>query len=338
MDWGPDFNMTIHWSAIENADVVLLVITPERTAILDVRNILPALERAFGTLQKFRIVLNGFDERFGISPKEVVKFLDGKVTIVGTLPFAPDEARLAINTGVLGTTDLFEVGVAADQMAAAGGGDLGALRDKNDRGEAMKVMAAGAPVLVKRLYEEGGFDGIIGMGGGGGTAVITAGMRALPVGVPKVCVSTVASGNTADYVGTKDVVLIPSIVDVAGINRISRIIFTRAVGAICGMVDAEPQAPADEKPIITASMFGNTTECVNACMAALTAEGFEVLVFHATGTGGQTMESLVREGLVDAVICPVQPATFFAVGAWYDDFGQVSDDTVISLLERRIDR
>jgi len=120
--------------------------------------------------------------------------------------------------------------------------------------------------------------------------------------VPKVCVSTVASGNTADYVGTKDVVLFPSIVDVAGINRISRIIFTRAAGAICGMVDAAPEAPPDEKPIITASMFGNTTECVSACMEALTGEGYEVLVFHATGTGGRTMESLVREGLVDAVL------------------------------------
>ncbi|MCP4542651.1 MAG: hypothetical protein GY832_36475 [Chloroflexi bacterium] len=91
--------MTIHWSAIQNADMVLLVITPEKTSILDVKNILPSLARTFGTLQKFRVVLNGFDERFGISPKEVVKFLDGKVTIVGTLPFAPDEARLAINTG-----------------------------------------------------------------------------------------------------------------------------------------------------------------------------------------------------------------------------------------------
>ena len=100
VDVGPDFNMTIHWSAIQNADMVLLVITPEKTSILDVKNILPSLERTFGTLQKFRVVLNGFDERFGISPKDVVKFLDGKVTIVGTLPFAPDEARLAINTGV----------------------------------------------------------------------------------------------------------------------------------------------------------------------------------------------------------------------------------------------
>jgi len=209
---------------------------------------------------------------------------------------------LAINTGVFGTTDLFDVDVEADELVAAGGGDLGNLREKKDRGEAMKVLTAAAPLVVRRLYDEGRFDGIIGMGGTGGTVVISAGMRALPLGVPKVCVSTAAGTNTAAYVGTKDIVMIPSIVDVAGINRISRIIFTRAAGAICGMVAAEPQASPDEKPIITASMFGNTTECVTACMEALTAEGFEVLVFHATGTGGQTMESLVDEGLVDAVL------------------------------------
>jgi uncharacterized protein (UPF0261 family) len=210
---------------------------------------------------------------------------------------------LAVNIGVLGTTDLFEVGIEASDVATAGGGDLAALRAGNDRGEAMKVMTAGAPALVKRLHDEGRLDGIIGMGGTGGTAVITSGMRALPLGVPKVCVSTAAgSANTPAYVGDKDVVMIPSIVDVAGINRISRIIFTRAAGAICGMVDAEPEISPDEKPIITASMFGNTTECINMCMDALAAEGFEVLVFHATGAGGKTMESLVREGFVDAVL------------------------------------
>ena len=210
---------------------------------------------------------------------------------------------LAINIGVLGTTDLFNVSVEADQVALAGGGDLSVLRDSGDRGEAMKVMTAGAPAVVKRLYDEGKLDGVIGMGGTGGTAVITAGMRALPLGVPKVCVSTAAgSANTPAYVGAKDVVMIPSIVDVAGINRISRIIFTRAAGAICGMVNAEPQTSPDEKPIITASMFGNTTECVSMCMDALAAEGYEVLVFHATGAGGKTMESLVRDGLVDAVL------------------------------------
>jgi len=209
---------------------------------------------------------------------------------------------LAINTGVLGTTDLFPVDVEADEVARAGGGDLPALREKQDRGEAMKVMTAGAAAVAKRLHDEGTFDGIIGMGGTGGTTIVAAAMRALPVGVPKVCVSTAASGDTSAYVGTKDVAMVPSIVDVAGINRVSRMIFARAAGAICGMVAADVPAAPDEKPIITASMFGNTTECVGACMEALSAKGYEVLVFHATGTGGRTMESLVREGLVDAVL------------------------------------
>lgn len=209
---------------------------------------------------------------------------------------------LAIDTGVLGETDLFAVDVPADEVARAGGSDLAALRAKKDRGEAMKVMTAGAAVVARRLFDEGRFDGIVGMGGTGGTTVISAAMRALPVGVPKVCVSTAASGETSAYVGTKDVTMIPSIVDVAGINRVSRILFARAAGCICGMVEADVPEAADARPIITASMFGNTTECVDACREALAAEGYEVLVFHATGTGGRTMESLVREGLVDAVL------------------------------------
>ena len=209
---------------------------------------------------------------------------------------------LAVNTGVLGTTELFPVDVEADRVARAGGGDLAALRQAKDRGEAMKVMSAGAPALVRQLHDEGRFDGIIGMGGTGGSSVVTAAMRALPVGVPKVCVSTAASGDTSAYVGTKDVAMIPSIVDVAGINRISRTIYARAAGAIGGMVEAEPPAATDEKPIIAASMFGNTTDCVNACAEALAAKGYEVLVFHATGAGGRTLESLVAEGLVDAVL------------------------------------
>ncbi|MHC5034879.1 MAG: Tm-1-like ATP-binding domain-containing protein [Planctomycetota bacterium] len=215
---------------------------------------------------------------------------------------ARGHAVLAVNTGVLGTTDLFPVDVEADEIARAGGAEIAALREKKDRGEAMKVMGAGAPVVVAELHRKDRFDGIIGMGGTGGSTVVSAAMRALPLGVPKVCVSTAASGDTAPYVGTKDVTMMPSVVDVAGLNRISRIIFTRAAGAICGMVEAEPPAAAEEKPIITASMFGNTTECVNACVEMLSGQGYEVLVFHATGTGGKTMESLVREGLVDAVL------------------------------------
>jgi uncharacterized protein (UPF0261 family) len=209
---------------------------------------------------------------------------------------------VSMNTGVMGSTDLFPVDIPAEEVAAAGNGDLAALRQKKDRGEAMKVMSAGAAARVAALYASDPFNGIIGMGGTGGSSVVTAAMRALPVGVPKVCVSTAASGDTSAYVGSKDITMIPSIVDVAGLNRISRIIFTQAAGAISGMAAASIPDVGEDKPIITASMFGNTTEAVNAARAALTDKGYEVFVFHATGTGGKTMESLIREGLVDAVL------------------------------------
>ncbi len=209
---------------------------------------------------------------------------------------------VAVNTGVMGECEAFAADVDASAVATAAGTSLESLRAAGDRGAAMKAMGAGAAKVAAQGYAEGRFDGIVGMGGSGGSSVVTAAMRALPVGVPKVCVSTVAAGDTTAYVGSKDVVLIPSVVDVAGVNRISRVIFTRAAGAICGMVEAEPAPAADDKPIVVASMFGNTTECVNACSEALAARGYEVLVFHATGTGGRAMESLIDEGLVDAVL------------------------------------
>ena len=210
---------------------------------------------------------------------------------------------VVVDTGVMERPDPFPVDVSAADVAGAGGGDLAALRQAKDRGEAMKVMSRGAPVVVRRLFDEGRLDGIIGMGGTAGTTVATAAMRSLPIGIPKVCLSTAASGNTAPYVGTKDIVLIPSIVDVSGINRISRMVIARAAGAICGMVEtAIPTGGGADKPIIAATMFGNTTACVDACREMLAARGYEVLVFHATGTGGKAMESLVDEGLVDAVL------------------------------------
>ena len=209
---------------------------------------------------------------------------------------------LTLNTGVLGSTELFPVDIEAALVATEGGSELSLIREKKDRGEAMRVMADGVARLLPKLHAAGKMDGVIGMGGSGGSSVVTAGMRALPIGVPKVCISTVASGQTSAFVGAKDVVLFPSITDVAGVNRISQVIFTRAAGAICGMVRAKLPEAVDERPIIVASMFGNTTECVDDCRTALDQEGYEVLVFHATGTGGQTMEALVDEGLVDAVL------------------------------------
>jgi uncharacterized protein (UPF0261 family) len=162
-------------------------------------------------------------------------------------------------------------------------------------------MSKAAPLILTKLQSEGKIDGVISLGGGGGTAIATAGMRALPLGFPKLMVSTLASGNTAQYVGVKDIVMMPSIVDVAGLNRISRQILTRAAGAICGMVEAQPAA-AQDKPIIVASMFGNTTDCVQRAKGILEEAGYEVLVFHATGIGGRTMESLIESGLVSGVL------------------------------------
>lgn len=177
----------------------------------------------------------------------------------------------------------------------------GGFRHPGDRGACVVQMSEAVPKFVAALASEGRIDGIISLGGGGGTAIATAAMRALPIGFPKLMVSTLASGNTAHYVGTKDIVMFPSIVDVAGLNRISRMIFSRAAGAICGMVEARVEA-GDAKPIIAASMFGNTTECVNAAKEILERAGYEVLVFHATGSGGRTMESLIESGMVAGVV------------------------------------
>lgn len=209
---------------------------------------------------------------------------------------------LTVDTGVLGSTDLFPVDVGADRVACAGGTTLTALREVRDRGEAMRVMTAGAPVVVATLHEQGRLDSVLGMGGTGGTTVVTAAMRALPLSVPAVCVSTAAAGDVAAYLGTSGITMIPSIVDVAGINRISRMMLARAAGAVCGMVEVAPAAGAADRPTIAASMFGNTTECVDACREQLDGRGHEVLVFHATGTGGRTMERMVSDGVVDAVL------------------------------------
>lgn len=207
---------------------------------------------------------------------------------------------LTLDTGIF-EPKFIQPDIPNSEVALAAGEDINELQ-KKDRGPAMKAMSLGAEKLVRKLFDEGRFHGIIGMGGTGGTSVITAGMRSLPIGVPKVMISTAASGDTSLYVGTRDIVMFPSVVDVAGINRISRQIFTRAAGAISGMVESEIEQPAEEKPIITVSMFGNTTKCVDMCREALTKQGYEVLVFHATGTGGKTMESLVDDGLVEAVL------------------------------------
>jgi uncharacterized protein (UPF0261 family) len=208
---------------------------------------------------------------------------------------------LAMNTGVLGTSAPFPVDISPEAVAKAGGSTLAELRDKKDRGAAMTAMSSGAAALARSLHAEGRIHGIFGMGGTGGSSVVSAAMRALPIGVPKLLVSTAGGGDVSPYVGSKDIVVMPSIVDVAGLNRILRPILTRAAGAMAGMITSAgaegPSARADkDRPLLAASMFGNTTQCVDACREALTGDGYEVLVFHATGSGGKTMESLVEGG------------------------------------------
>ena len=191
--------------------------------------------------------------------------------------------------------------ITREQVAAAAGIDLAALMAKKDRGECVVAMTKAAPALVAKLASEGRIHGIISLGGGGGTAIGTAAMRALPLGFPKLMVSTLAAGNVAPYLGTKDITMMPSIADVAGLNRLSRVIFTRAAGAICGMVGVTPEVGA-AKPLIVASQFGNTTTCVTEAKKVLEAAGYEVLVFAATGTGGRIMESVIESGIVSGVL------------------------------------
>ncbi len=211
---------------------------------------------------------------------------------------------LLIDVGSLGAATI-PPDVGAEEVAAAGGEDWRTVFARRDRGESVALMSRAAAQYVAGLQECGRVQGIISLGGGGGTAIATAAMRALPIGFPKVMVSTLASGNTAPYLGTKDIVMVPAIVDVAGINRISRAIFENAAGAICGMVDAAEQRrhrPVADKSLIVASMFGNTTDCVNEAKRIVEEAGYEVLVFHATGSGGRAMESLIESGMVAGVL------------------------------------
>lgn len=206
---------------------------------------------------------------------------------------------LVMDAGVVGDP-AFTPDVTAAQVAEAGGQSLQALRDQNDRGVAMDAMIAGVCELTLELFEQDRFDAVLGLGGGGGTNIATAAMRQLPVGVPKLMVSTMVSADVQPYVDVKDVTLMYSVVDIAGLNRISRRVLSNAAGAICGMVEqAVPEE--NDKPVIAASMFGVTTPCVTMVREHLEQAGYEVLIFHATGSGGRAMEGLIRDGYITAV-------------------------------------
>jgi uncharacterized protein (UPF0261 family) len=186
---------------------------------------------------------------------------------------------------------------------SAAGEDAAKLAAAGDRGAAVSAAARSAAAWVGRAHSQGIVAGVIAIGGSAGTTIGTAAMRALPIGVPKVMVSTLASGQVRHYVGDKDILMLNSIVDISGLNRVTREVLGEAARAMAGMVKfAKDDAASASRPLVAATMFGVTTPCVEAAGAVLERAGYEVLVFHATGSGGQAMESLVRDRLIAGVL------------------------------------
>ncbi|MDA2937898.1 Tm-1-like ATP-binding domain-containing protein [Acidobacteria bacterium AH-259-A15] len=215
------------------------------------------------------------------------------------------EARVEVklvDTGCIGQPQV-AADVSRDQLFEAAGTTLQQMTERGDRGEAVSRAADGAIKVVSDAHQAGQLLGVMALGGSAGTTIGTAAMRALPLGVPKVMVSTLASGDVRNFVGVRDIMMVNSVVDILGLNRISRTVLGEAAAAMAGMVKfAPPPAEHTDKPLVAATMFGVTTTCVQRAREVLEAAGYEVLVFHATGTGGQAMEELIRDGLIAGVL------------------------------------
>lgn len=240
---------------------------------------------------------------------------DAPIYVIGTLDTKGAESAFvaqciekAGGTAVLvdvgtGEPPTVPPGIPRDQVASYHPAGAEAVLSLRDRGQAVTAMGTALAAFLAEAHRAGKFAGAIGLGGTGGTALISAGLRDLPVGFPKVLVSTVASGNTFPYVGTTDITMINSIVDIAGLNRVSAAILSSAAAAVLGMSRRATLPPsASVRGTAGLTMFGVTTPCVNAVRKSLEADGWECLVFHATGTGGQAMEKLARSGLLDLVV------------------------------------
>ena len=208
-----------------------------------------------------------------------------------------------IDAGIIGPPQA-AADVGADEVARGAGKQRAALAAAGDRGAAVEAMGHGAAAVLERLHAAGGLHGVLGMGGSGGSSLFSRAVRDLPVGLPKLLVSTLASGNTRAFVGTSDLIMMPAVVDIAGINAISERILGNAAAAVAGMARhyAGFVPRSSGKPVVAATMFGNTTPCVAAARRWLEDQGYEVLVFHATGTGGRAMEKLMEAGFITGVL------------------------------------
>ena len=220
---------------------------------------------------------------------------------VRDLLHAAGVATIVVDCGTAGAP-FFAPVITAHAVAAAADAELSALTAAGDRGAAVSTMTRGATIIASQLYADGRIHGLLALGGSGGTSIASAAARALPIGLPKLIVSTMAASDTRSLIGESDLMLAASVVDVAGLNSVSRRIFANAAAAMAGMVTA-PALPAEEgRPLLAASMFGVTTPCVTQAREQLEAAGYEVLTFHMTGTGGRSMESLIAGGFIRGVL------------------------------------
>jgi uncharacterized protein (UPF0261 family) len=208
---------------------------------------------------------------------------------------------ILINAGIIGQSSIIS-DVTNEQVALAGSSDLQTLKTKNDRGFAVSVMTKGVNQIVQDLYKKGELDAIFALGGSGGSTISSFAMRNLPIGVPKVLVSTLVSSNAASFVGESDMALFASVVDIAGVNSISAKVIANAVDATIGMVNGEKVEVKNNKKLVAASMFGVTTQSVTDARKILEENDLEVITFHMTGTGGKSMENLIRQGFINAVL------------------------------------
>lgn len=241
-------------------------------------------------IDKYILILGCFDTK-----GEIFSYLRKRILEQG-------ERVIMVNTGVMGTTDYFPVDIESDAVALEAGFTIADLRRERNRGHAMDIMGKGAAKIVSKLIAGGGVKAAIGMGGGGGTYIALFAMQEIPMGIPKLCLTTLAAKDLSRQIGNKDITLMSSVVDVAGLNSIIKLLVEQAAAAICAMANVVTSARVATSGNIAISMFGNTTACVDMCTELLKKQGYEVLAFHATGVGGKTMEALIREGCFEAVL------------------------------------
>ncbi|MFH1757945.1 MAG: Tm-1-like ATP-binding domain-containing protein [Pseudomonadota bacterium] len=240
-------------------------------------------------MERYILIIGTFDTKV-----EELNFIRDQI-------FSRSQKVRTLDAGILQPSPPF-VDISNETVAAAGGQSLQELVHQRDRGQAVAVMARGAAKVTRELFDQGEILGIISLGGGSGTVIGTSAMKTVPVGIPKVMVSSMASGNIRPYVGTSDITMMYSVVDISGLNRISKRILRNAAAAVCGMVDGREESVFTDRPLIATTMFGVTTPCVTEAKRILEEKGFEVLVFHANGPGGMAMEQLIGEGQIQAVL------------------------------------